>query len=168
MHHDRHIIINATRHVHNFINASVIASMHCIIDLLACWHFNNTFFSLKININSIKIKATLSKNVWRTSCLCHIIRSRVKNASSGSRVDPIVFHATHVPVQLFDYIRIRSSGVTIPRMKTRGTLKVSKPIFFRVFLISLQGTHTFLSNFTHPNLGTRFFLRGVGCDTPGV
>jgi len=129
MHHDRHIITNATRHVHNFINASVIASMHCIIDLLACWHFHNTLFFSKEIINSIKIKATFSKNVLRKPCLCHIIRSRVKNASSGSRVDPIVFHATHVPVQLFDYIRIRSSGVTIPRMKTRGTLKVSKPNF---------------------------------------
>ena len=39
---------------------------------------------------------------------------------------------------------------------------------FHVFLISLQGTRTFPSNFTHPNLGTRFFLGGVGCNTPGV
>ena len=107
MHHDRHIITNATCHVHNFINASVIASMRWIIDLLACWHFH---------------KSNLSENVLRKPCLCHIIRSRVKNASSSSRVDPVVFMG--VPVQLFDHIRIRSSGVTIPRMKTRGTLKV--------------------------------------------
>ena len=141
--------------------------MHCIIDLLTCWHFHHTFF-FKTNINSIKIKATLSKNVLRKPCLCHILRSWVKNASSSSRVDPVVFHATHVPVQLFKlctYKILRSHHTEDEATCDTGSYLNQN---FRVSPISFQGTRTFPSNFTHPNLGTRFFLRGVGCNTPGV
>ena len=105
---------------------------HCIINLLACWHVHNTSWHWtsvhlsQTNINIIKIKVTLSKNVLRKLCLCHTIKSQDEkgNVSSCSSVAPLVFHVTHVLVKLFNYVHIRSLGVTIPKLKSRGTPKV--------------------------------------------
>jgi hypothetical protein len=39
---------------------------------------------------------------------------------------------------------------------------------FRCFLNSPKGTRTIHTRHTYPNLGTRFFLSGEGCNTLGV
>ena len=104
------------------ISCHIVSSISWHVGIFIIYHGIKQVCIFLEQISTPLNKRTLSKNALRKPCLCHIIRSRVKNASSSSRVDPVVFMG--VPVQLFDHIRIRSSGVTIPKLKSRGTPKV--------------------------------------------